>query len=381
MAASIDLKQADAARTPASNFLNQASKRVEIFAEPRSSSDCRNAGGSVGASFGRTTGGGENVCCDRRIRSRILMRIKGRLMSSLSDTTQSPLWAKRWLWAAGIYNLIWGTMAIIWPHLLYDLAGAERLNYPEVWQCVGMIVGVYGIGYLIAAGESRRHWPIVLVGLCGKVLGPVGFLIALLRGTFPPLFGLTILTNDLIWWVPFGMILRDARNFHGGTPPLTAHSPQQYVKQTRIHADPAVVFRFHESPGALQHLIPPWENIKLVESAGSLQVGSRVVLRGHLGLFPLQWIAIHTEYDPPHLFADRQESGPFALWYHRHRFLEDGFGGTILRDEIEYAVPFGRLGHWLGGALIRRQLERMFAYRHETTRRLIESKEWTSETR
>jgi len=63
MAASIDLKQADAARTPASNFLNQASKRVEIFAEPRSSSDCRNSGGSVGASFGRTTGGGENVCC------------------------------------------------------------------------------------------------------------------------------------------------------------------------------------------------------------------------------------------------------------------------------------------------------------------------------
>ena len=124
------------------------------------------------------------------------------------------MWASRWLWAAGIYNLAWGTLVIVWPHWLFDLVGAERINYPEIWQCVGMIVGVYGIGYLIAAGDSRTHWPIVLVGLLGKVLGPIGFLIALMRGTFPPLFGLTILTNDLLWWIPFFMMLGDAAK-HG----------------------------------------------------------------------------------------------------------------------------------------------------------------------
>jgi len=56
----------------------------------------------------------------------------------------------------------------------------------------------------------RTHWSIVLVWLLGKVFGLIGFLVALLRGTFPPLFGLTILTNDLLWWIPFAMILRDA---------------------------------------------------------------------------------------------------------------------------------------------------------------------------
>jgi hypothetical protein len=70
--------------------------------------------------------------------------------------------------------------------MLFDLTVAERLNYPEIWHCVGMIVGVYGIGYLIAASDSRTHWQIVLVGLLGKVFGPIGFLVALLRGTFPP---------------------------------------------------------------------------------------------------------------------------------------------------------------------------------------------------
>jgi hypothetical protein len=153
---------------------------------------------------------------------------------------------------------------------------------------------------------------------------------------------------------------------------------RQYVKQTRINAPPDVLFRFHESPGALQHLIPPWEKMKLVESAGSLQVGSKVVLRGSLGIIPIQWVAVHMEYDPPHLFADRQESGPFAYWYHRHRFIDDGSGGTVLSDEVEYAVPLGWIGLWLGGWLVRRKLEAMFAYRHERTRSLIESGEWRS---
>jgi hypothetical protein len=36
-------------------------------------------------------------------------------MSLSSDGSQSPPWASRWLWAAGIYNLTWGTLTIVWP--------------------------------------------------------------------------------------------------------------------------------------------------------------------------------------------------------------------------------------------------------------------------
>lgn len=122
-----------------------------------------------------------------------------------------PVWCKCWLWAAGIYNLIWGGICIVFPHLWFDLTGMDRMRYPAIWQCVGMIVGVYGVGYIIAANDSRTHWPIVLVGLLGKVFGPIGFLFAVIQGTFPPIAGLTILTNDLIWWIPFVLILRDAK--------------------------------------------------------------------------------------------------------------------------------------------------------------------------
>lgn len=114
---------------------------------------------------------------------------------------------KAWLLAAAVYNLLWGAVVILAPNALFNWAGMELPRYPEIWQCVGMIVGVYGIGYAIAAFDPLRHWPIVLVGLLGKILGPIGFLFALVQGVFPLRFALTILTNDLIWWVPFAGIL------------------------------------------------------------------------------------------------------------------------------------------------------------------------------
>jgi ligand-binding SRPBCC domain-containing protein len=146
----------------------------------------------------------------------------------------------------------------------------------------------------------------------------------------------------------------------------------RYQRECRISASPEAVFRFHESREALDRLMPRWERMRVAESAGSLLPGSKVVLRGRLLGLPISWVAVHTEYEPPHLFADRQESGPFARWHHRHLILDDGSGGTVLRDEIDYELPLGALGRWLAGAVVHRKLERLFAYRHDVTRRSVE---------
>jgi hypothetical protein len=73
---------------------------------------------------------------------------------------------------------------------------------------------VYGVGYLAASRAPLVHWPITLVGLLGKILGPIGFAGALLSGRFPPAFGWNIVTNDLIWWLPFAGILLAAWRAH-----------------------------------------------------------------------------------------------------------------------------------------------------------------------
>ena len=80
-----------------------------------------------------------------------------------------------------------------------------------------MVVGVCGVGYALAARDPYRHWPIVLVGLLGKLLGPVGFLHTAARGDWPWALGWLNVTNDLIWLVPFTLILRGA--YRDSRPP------------------------------------------------------------------------------------------------------------------------------------------------------------------
>jgi hypothetical protein len=122
-------------------------------------------------------------------------------------SASSPRWMWFVLWAAGIYNICWGALVVLWPNAMFRWAGMASPNYPEIWQSVGMIVGVYGVGYIIAAYAPFHHWPIVLVGFLGKLFGPIGMASAIIEGRLPLVAGLVCATNDLIWWVPFGLIL------------------------------------------------------------------------------------------------------------------------------------------------------------------------------
>src|SRR5207237_387114 len=122
----------------------------------------------------------------------------------------APRWMKPVLLTAGLYNLAWGAFVVFFPELPFQWIGMAPLNFLEVWQCVGMIVGVYGVGYIIAGRDPFVHWPIVLVGLLGKIFGPIGMEWAVSHGRLPPVASVTCLTNDLVWWVPFGLILQGA---------------------------------------------------------------------------------------------------------------------------------------------------------------------------
>lgn len=117
--------------------------------------------------------------------------------------SRQPGWITWTLLLAGLYNLAWGALVVLRPSWPFDWLQIARPNYPEIWQCVGMVVGVYGFGYLIAARDAARHWPIILVGLLGKLFGPIGFLFSNLPWGWLIILGF----NDLPWWLPFAGIL------------------------------------------------------------------------------------------------------------------------------------------------------------------------------
>lgn len=135
-----------------------------------------------------------------------------------ANSCEAPNWMAAVLKIAGCYNLLFGIWVIGWPNGWFEISGIEAPRYPFLWQCIGMIVGVYGVGYIAASTAPLRHWPIVLVGFLGKVFGPIGFFWAVWQGDLPWQAGWMIVFNDLIWWVPFAMILWAAACLMVGRP-------------------------------------------------------------------------------------------------------------------------------------------------------------------
>lgn len=153
---------------------------------------------------------------------------------------------------AGIYNILWGAWVVLFPKLSFTLHQMPVPTYPQIWQCVGMIVGVYGIGYIAAASDPIKHWPIVLVGFLGKVLGPIGFVYSLYQGVFPLSFMINIVFNDLIWWIPFFIILKSAYRLH------TSRPENGELKELNLEAKSIIVALRHQgctfSRENLEHL-------------------------------------------------------------------------------------------------------------------------------
>ncbi|MFD2794924.1 TIGR01777 family oxidoreductase [Promicromonospora vindobonensis] len=109
------------------------------------------------------------------------------------------------------------------------------------------------------------------------------------------------------------------------------------------------VFAWHERPGAVTRLTPPWLPVRIVREATSLADGE-AVLGFPLGL---RWVARHSACVPPARFVDELVSAPLRWgirWRHTHEFQDEG-PWTRVTDRVETTVP---------PALLRA----MFAYRH-----------------
>lgn len=155
---------------------------------------------------------------------------------------------------------------------------------------------------------------------------------------------------------------------------------EEFCLRVRLPFSAETVFDWHARLGAFTRLSPPWESVKLVVDGGPLCDGSRAEISVPFGPFRKKWIAEHRNVQPGRQFQDVQISGPFAHWVHTHRMTPDGQDACILEDRIEYALPLGSLSRLLAGAFVRNKLQRLFAYRHATTRNDLQAHFGTKES-
>jgi ligand-binding SRPBCC domain-containing protein len=128
------------------------------------------------------------------------------------------------------------------------------------------------------------------------------------------------------------------------------------------------IFPFFADAGNLEAITPPWVNFHtLTPTPIQMQAGTLIDYQLKIHGIPVKWRTRINAWEPPYRFVDEQLRGPYLKWVHEHTF-EAQNGGTLCRDRVDYAVP----GGWLIDKLfVRRDVERIFAYRRERIAELL----------
>lgn len=132
-----------------------------------------------------------------------------------------------------------------------------------------------------------------------------------------------------------------------------------------IPRKPAEVFPFFCEARNLEVLTPPWLNFKILnQSTPTIQKGTLFDYSLRIHGIPVKWRTLIEDWQENESFVDTQLRGPYRLWHHTHIFTPDR-GGTLMKDRVRYALPFGVMGDFLAARFVRRDVEGIFAYRKE----------------
>jgi ligand-binding SRPBCC domain-containing protein len=146
---------------------------------------------------------------------------------------------------------------------------------------------------------------------------------------------------------------------------------QTLTREQILPGAPDEVFAFFADAFNLEAITPAWLRFRIV-TPGPVRMAPGTLIEYRLALHrvPIRWLTRIEVWEPGRRFVDVQVRGPYRHWHHTHSF-EPRAGGTLVRDTVRYALPLGPLGRLAHAAFVRRDLERIFDFRHaEVARRL-----------
>ena len=132
-------------------------------------------------------------------------------------------------------------------------------------------------------------------------------------------------------------------------------------------------WNFFSSPKNLVLITPPDLDFKIVTIPDESNIYEGMIIdykvRPLLGI-RVNWKTEIFDVQKPVLFSDRQIKGPYRLWEHKHVFIEKD-NGILMTDEVRYRLPFSLLGRLTHFLVVRRKIEKIFAYRRNILQKIF----------
>ena len=95
-----------------------------------------------------------------------------------------------------------------------------------------------------------------------------------------------------------------------------------------------------------------------------------------IGILPgisSNWITEITHFEDQQFFVDEQRFGPYAMWHHEHHFKEISESEVLMTDIVNFKMPFGILGDFFGGQLVKNKVKFIFESRFKILEKALAS--------
>lgn len=145
-----------------------------------------------------------------------------------------------------------------------------------------------------------------------------------------------------------------------------------YVLSCELRAPVPIdkAFEVFENPYNLARITPPNLGFQILTANLVMNKGTEIDYEFRWLALPFRWKTRITVYNPPSIFVDEAVRSPYSFWRHEHRFRQTP-EGTIISDQVHYGMRMGFVGQAVHGAIVSRQLTKIFAYRQEAIRKLL----------
>ncbi len=117
-------------------------------------------------------------------------------------------WMRYLLRFAGCYNLLVGVSLTVFYHEMFKTLGLPKPDLIMYVQLTGILVALFGVGYLLVASNPLQNRNLLLLGFLSKLLGSIVGTGYVVLGKMPPVFMVVLVFSDIIYLPFFWIILR-----------------------------------------------------------------------------------------------------------------------------------------------------------------------------
>lgn len=150
----------------------------------------------------------------------------------------------------------------------------------------------------------------------------------------------------------------------------------QLKRSQQLTCDPATAWEFFSNPGNLSRITPADMHFKVLTEfpEGGIYEGMLIDYKVAplLGI-PLDWTTVITQVTPGKSFTDFQKKGPYKVWNHYHEFIPNK-QGVLMKDTVDYELPFGLIGTLAHRLFVRKKLEKIFDFRFQYLEKMFNGK-------